>query len=58
MRIIKEGNLDKLKNPVEFECSRCGCVFEATDDEYTIDGRYATYKCPCCEHWVTKRLDK
>ena len=34
MRIIKEGDLKKLKKIKCFECKKCGCIFEAEKDEY------------------------
>lgn len=34
MRIIKEGNLNFDEKLVRFECEKCGCIFEATKDEY------------------------
>lgn len=35
MKIITPGNLDLLHNPQTFTCNQCGCVFEATDSEYS-----------------------
>ena len=56
MKIIKEGNLDKLKKIKRFECKECGCIFEAEKDEYKWDSQYnETYyycKCPCCYQTV------
>lgn len=41
MKIIKPGNPDVLvKLNQKFECSICGCVFEAAKQEYSED--YAT----------------
>lgn len=60
MEIIKMGDLNRPHNPQTFECTCCGCVFEATDEEYdyadfletTHDGIYAKCKCPCCDDTV------
>lgn len=60
MKIIKEGNLEQLHNPQTFECKRCWCIFEATDEEYIYgdcyaqmhDGLYASCVCPCCGETV------
>ena len=34
MKIIKEGDLNKLKKIKRFECKECGCIFEADKNEY------------------------
>lgn len=51
MKIIKKGNLDR-NNPKRFECSKCGCVFEANKDEYKAGNQYNDIYyfaiCPCC----------
>lgn len=55
MKIIVPGDLEKarLKNLgiKTFECPDCGCVFEATSEEYKYEtqpdyGPFMT--CPCC----------
>lgn len=56
MKLIKKGNLNLTRNPQTFKCKKCGCIFEAIDNEYTYadsfenahDGIYAKFKCPCC----------
>lgn len=56
MKLIKKGNLDLTHNPQTFKCKKCGCIFEALDNEYTYadcfenghDGIYAKCNCPCC----------
>ena len=52
MRIIKEGNKDKLKETKHFLCSHCGCEFEADKWEYSVAIRYNEiyqYRpCPTC----------
>ena len=57
--ILKQGNLNRLKRTLRFECKKCGCVFDAEQDEYKSQysqremcGWYEI-KCPCCEGWVT-----
>ena len=59
MKIIKEGDLNRLKEIRRFECEACGCIFEAENTEYKRDysqrencGWYAI-KCPTCHAWVT-----
>lgn len=60
MKLIKKGNLDLTRNPQTFKCKKCGCIFEALDNEYTYadylenahDGIYAKCKCPCCDDTV------
>ena len=57
MKIIKEGDkkLAELKrNKVKrFECSFCGCIWEANKDEYVTSSQYNDeyyYSfCPCCQ---------
>jgi len=39
MKIIKEGNLDKLMKVKRFKCSYCDCIFTANKDEYIIDSQ-------------------
>lgn len=53
MKIIKEGNLDKLKKIKRFECITCDCIFEADETEYQwYSGQYNedcySCECPCC----------
>lgn len=52
MKIIKEGNLNKLKKIKRFECEECGCIFEAEKDEYKWGSQYNEEyyycACPCC----------
>lgn len=56
MKIIKEGNLNK---PIVFECTRCGCIFEAEMDEYFIY-KFSPYcvraetHCPHCQTLTIK----
>jgi len=59
MKIIKQGDLYRLKEIKRFKCKACGCEFEADNTEYRRDysqrencGWYAI-KCPTCDRWVT-----
>lgn len=58
MKIIQDGNLDKLKEIVRFTCKRCGCVFEAEKNEYKTSTQYnETYyicKCPFCHNQCSR----
>lgn len=49
MKIIKEGNLNKLKKNKRFECKECGCIFEAEKNEYKEGSQYnySYYYCIC-----------
>lgn len=40
MKIIKAGNKNRLLQIKRFQCQRCGCIFEATKDEYYSDRQY------------------
>ena len=40
MKIIKEGNLDKLMRVKRFKCDYCDCIFTANHKEYIIDSQY------------------
>lgn len=61
MKIIKEGNLDKLMKVKRFECDECDCIFTANKNEYVIDYQYneAYYycDCPCCGNRVYRSGD-
>jgi len=60
LKILVDGNTEHLNNPQEFSCKKCGCIFEATNKEYsyadyiaaTRDGVYAKCNCPCCGETV------
>lgn len=58
MKIIKEGDLNRLKKIKRFECKECGCVFKAEKDEYKLGNQYNDEyyycKCPCCHQIVYK----
>lgn len=54
MKIIKQGNLEKIRRPVIFKCHNCGCEFEADNTEYEYAGTqyneaYYQCFCPCCK---------
>lgn len=54
MKIIKEGE----QRPIVFECSHCGCVFEATSKDYikySIKHWFYEAKCPYCRKAVVKQ---
>lgn len=64
MRIIKHGDVNRLRQILRFECKSCGCVFEADNTEYKHDfsqregcGWY-TVPCPTCKKRVTVDDDK
>ena len=63
MKIIRKGDLNRLKEIRQFECSACGCVFEAERGEYKYDYSqredYGWYEiqCPTCTRWVTQKAD-
>jgi len=52
MKIIKEGDLNKIKKIRRFKCEKCGCIFEAEEDEYKCGNQYNEIyyycSCPCC----------
>ncbi len=58
MKIIKEGNLERLKEYRTFECKLCGCVFMAERGEYKyrFDQRegdeWYEVVCPTCKRNV------
>lgn len=58
MKIIKKGNLEIIKKPKRFSCSRCGCIFEASKDEYKAGNQYNDIyfyaECPCCHAYANE----
>lgn len=57
MKIIKHGDLERLKQIKHFICEKCGCEVEADNTEYKYDrldyneeGCYI--KCPDCNNIV------
>lgn len=58
MKIIKPGNIDKIKKIKMFNCDFCGCLFEADNTEYITNSQYnETYYyaiCPFCGRRVYK----
>lgn len=61
MKIIKNGDLKRIKQIKTFDCDFCGCLFEADNIEYRIGSQYnETYyyaKCPFCGRNVYKDKD-
>jgi len=60
MKIFKEGNLEKAKRPARFVCWRCGCEWEANNDEYILEEgqreMYPVCNCPCCNERVSGKV--
>ena len=66
MKIVKEGNPDKLKPTYRSTCSNCDCVFEFKKSElktYYPDHRngydpreksYSYIECPTCNNRITE----
>lgn len=61
MNIIKQGDSNRVERQVKrFECSACGCVWEADKTEYFND--WSTYdiptvcKCPTCNRVVMDHI--
>ena len=52
MEIIKQGDPNKVKGTIKFECKQCGCVFKAERSEWfyeTLGGKVGyTSFCPYC----------
>lgn len=52
MKIIKPGDVNKLKETKHFLCKYCGCEFEADKGEYSIGNQYNEiyyyHPCPTC----------
>lgn len=57
MKILKHGER-KQQMPVIFDCSNCGCKFEAENEEYQTKLYYPSIcfvaTCPECEQQVIK----
>ena len=54
MKIIKEGDLNRLDSTRRFECEHCGAIWEANAAEYRTgrdfrNGWYHVMKCPTCQ---------
>lgn len=56
MKILKQGKINK--NPKQFNCPICDCVFEADVNEYCqftpTDKQFFVTDCPCCGTRVYK----
>ena len=61
MKIIRNGNIKKLKKIKTFDCDWCGCLFEADNTEYKQTAQYnETYYysvCPFCGRYAYKGED-
>lgn len=66
MKIIKAGDLSRVHRVLRFDCQKCGCVFEANENEYEKadcwaqmhDNEEAYCKCPCCGNRATRLYGK
>ena len=60
MKIIKEGNKRQLNKIKRFECTSCGCIFEADKTEYRSGNQYnESYyycECPFCKRDTSKEI--
>lgn len=60
MKIIRNGDKNKLKQIQTFDCDFCGCLFEADNTEYKIGSQYNEeyyyIKCPFCGRNVYKEV--
>lgn len=52
MKIIRQGDPDRLHKVKRFICRECGCIFEADKEEYKTGSQYnESYvwcECPYC----------
>lgn len=61
IKIIKRGK--KPDTTERFECSYCGCVFDADNDSYGLvcdacESQWAYITCPTCGHKVYRLRDE
>lgn len=49
MKILHEGEQDKLNKVLQFECHNCGCIWEADKNEYIYGCTGSTMDCPYCK---------
>ena len=65
MRILKHGNMPEY----EFTCPRCGCVFVANFNEYSLSEwkdcithkvifKFADVYCPECGQYIKRHLEE
>ena len=57
MKILVQGNRNRLLQPKKFSCLYCGCVFIADNTEYIDESTQRdrptfTVNCPCCDNTV------
>ena len=61
MKILKPGNMKKMKGVRKFKCYCCDCEFEADNTEYRVDSQYTEtlyfIDCPCCNNLVYVSVD-
>ena len=53
MKILKQGDPERLRKVCRFRCWGCGCEWEADKGEYTVsfgqhDEDEYSMPCPCC----------
>ena len=52
MKIIRNGDLENIRQIKFFHCLRCGCIFEAEAGEYHVEEGlredHYTMDCPVC----------
>lgn len=60
MKIIRNGDKNKLKQIQTFDCDFCGCLFEADNTEYKISSQYNEeyyyVTCPFCGRSIYKNV--
>ena len=55
MKIIMHGDINKILKIQRFRCNHCGCIFEATKNEYEDGGAKEPglwCKCPDCGYYA------
>ena len=60
MKIIRQGDKNKILRTKKFDCNFCGCLFEADNTEYKIKSHYNEEyyytTCPFCGRQVYKEV--
>lgn len=62
IRIIKNGNINKINQTREFKCNVCDCVFTADKEDYEvfysqIHGDWVRINCPFCHHEINENIN-
>ena len=61
MRLIKDGDIEKVNPLIRFECVQCGCIFEEYKSRCSSSSNgseyRATHSCPTCGNPVTIKLE-